>query len=206
MNSAHSPPKKWADAGSFLNSSQPSPDPSTTLSSVSLLDQPSEPGLQNEPVWSPHPPGCRDLLSKTASYTQTDDETKPARVYDSRWPDWARPEEDLPTATARDLHDRAARLRETQFKVRTSVEYAVQDRSWSKTLQLLPHDSAVWTTLIRSRWLVVETIKGNLELWDIEGPCEDRPVATFDTLDGSVDGFYVSGGPKEAVELSISTT
>ncbi|KIO18200.1 hypothetical protein M407DRAFT_32141 [Tulasnella calospora MUT 4182] len=181
-----------------------SPDPSQTNSHPSPPNKPGGALTTKEPRFDE-----RSLLTPPIT-----PETKPALPpqpvvpcsYDSLWPDWARPEEDLPIATAKDLHDRAVRLRETQSKAEASHSYAVQGRSWSKTLQLLPQDSAVWVTLVRSRWLVIETIKGNLELWDIEGPAKDKPVATFHALHGSVDGFYVFNGPKGAVELSISTT
>ncbi|KAG8948777.1 hypothetical protein FRC00_008458, partial [Tulasnella sp. 408] len=131
----------------------------------------------------------------------------------SLWPDYASPKEKLPKPTLNDLRGRIARLSETERKADANVRYAVQPRKWAKELRMSTQGESGpggWATLIRSRWLVVETLDDRLELWDIgssgeEGP-NNSPVATFEALSGSVDGCVVVDQAGESAELCVSTT
>ncbi|KIO23319.1 hypothetical protein M407DRAFT_9493 [Tulasnella calospora MUT 4182] len=134
------------------------------------------------------------------------------RTTDPIWPDYARPQANLPSSTAEAIEARLSRLAQVQSAANTDLMYAVQHRDWSKEIRMSADgvsdgDSPVWMTLIRSRWLVIETLRGHLQLWDIEGAGDTGGVlAPFSTLEGSVDGAVVTdeaGGP---VELFISTT
>lgn len=129
------------------------------------------------------------------------------------WPDYTSPKEKLPRPTFNDLRDRVARLSETERKADTNVRYAVQPRKWAKELRMSPWGKSSpggWATLIRSRWLVFETLDDRLELWDIEGgeseDLKDGPVAIFDGLSGSVNGCVVIDEAEGLAELLISTT
>ncbi|KIO18355.1 hypothetical protein M407DRAFT_225876 [Tulasnella calospora MUT 4182] len=102
------------------------------------------------------------------------------------WPDYASPEERLPKPTSEDLKKQMAKLFETDQKADENVRYAVQLREWAKEVRGRSSSSG-WSTLIRSRWLVIETLNDHLEHWDIEGAGGsgeasngDDPVASFD--------------------------
>lgn len=67
--------------------------------------------------------------------------------------------------------------------------------------------SASWMILIRSRWLVMETMDSHFELWDLESsPASNGPVANFDAVAGSVDGYVIVDEAGEPTQLFISTT
>ncbi|KIO18354.1 hypothetical protein M407DRAFT_31983 [Tulasnella calospora MUT 4182] len=129
------------------------------------------------------------------------------------WPDYASPEERLPKPTSEDLNKRMANLSQTEQKADENVRYAVQPRKWAKELRGRSSPSG-WSTPIRSRWLVFESLDDRLELWDIEGgggsddaSNGDGPVASFDGLSGSsVDGCVVVDEAGRSAELYISTT
>ncbi|KAG9042014.1 hypothetical protein FS837_011446 [Tulasnella sp. UAMH 9824] len=125
---------------------------------------------------------------------------------DPLWPRYALPETELPGRAQQDLHARVARQRETQSKANGSYIYATQLRYWAQAFQLPSSGSPAWMTLIRSRWLIIQTTSGHLQLWDIDNNSHDTgPTATFRGLRGLVDGFCISGGAGELVQLSIST-
>ncbi|KAG9029576.1 hypothetical protein FS837_003516, partial [Tulasnella sp. UAMH 9824] len=126
---------------------------------------------------------------------------------DTLWPDYGSPPQRLPRPASDDLHDRIANLSKTESKADANIRYAVQPRKWAKELQLSRGESPSWATLIRSRWLVIETIDSHLELWDIgRSEALNDPVATFDALSGSVDGCVLADTGGEPAQLYISTT
>ncbi|KAG8905982.1 hypothetical protein FRC00_012919, partial [Tulasnella sp. 408] len=126
---------------------------------------------------------------------------------DPIWPDYALPKENVPSSTTEGLQTRLSRLAQVQSKANTDLLYAAQPRDWSRELQMAQGDSPVWMTLIRSRWLVIETLSGHLQLWDIEGAGNFGGVlGSFSTLEGSVDGAVVTEEAGGAAGLFISTT
>ncbi|KAG8944567.1 hypothetical protein FRC04_001690 [Tulasnella sp. 424] len=128
-------------------------------------------------------------------------------VIHSIWPDYALPEERLPTPTYNDLRDRVARLSETELRSNADGRYPVRRRKWAKELQMSGGRSASWMILIRSRWLVIETMDCHLELWDLESsPTSNGPVANFDAVAGFVDGYVIVDEAGEPAQLFISTT
>ncbi|KIO20848.1 hypothetical protein M407DRAFT_29512 [Tulasnella calospora MUT 4182] len=147
-----------------------------------------------------------DPTSSTAALGLKDWTTEIRSTVDPIWPDYALPTTDIPSCTARDLGDRLGRIAQVQWAANADVMYTVQPRDWSRTMQMSRGSSPIWMTLIRSRWLVIETLAGYLELWDIEGGGHwDGVLASFKTLVGSVDGAVVIEKAGEPAEFLIST-
>lgn len=166
---------------------------------TSTLHRPQENGqyLLTPPISPPTQFQAGQTPSRLQDWTDG-----PHSVTGSTWPDYALPKANVPSATAENLRTRLARLERVQSIASTDITYAVQERDWSREIQM--DDSAVWMTLIRSRWLVIETLKGHLQLWDIEGT--GGVLGSFSTLVGSVDGAVVTEEAGKPVEFFVSTT
>lgn len=159
------------------------------------VDHNDRPTQANTEVFGPN-----SSVSDTAPHLGDQSSQPP----DSFWPSYATPFQSLPESTVEHLGRRVSRMTDLQSRAR-ALQLNPTRLSWSAEFQTRSESCATWMTILRSRWILLETMSSCLELWDLEGS-SSTAIGSFSGLSGAIDGCVTLDTAGEPAKVYLSTS
>ncbi|KAG8911085.1 hypothetical protein FRC00_007091 [Tulasnella sp. 408] len=115
------------------------------------------------------------------------------------WPSYALPLTIVPTKTIEEYV-----LRATKLGRQWAPGAESQLRPFSRCI-VRPPNSIGWLRVVKGRWLILELIGKQLEVWDLQNGQGSEPVASCRGLKGIIDGSCITFG-ESSVTIILSTS